>query len=157
MPFLPSPFRADSGHRGVLTTRPSCPPQPSTRQPSLRPPGSDLGGASLRERGRGRPGRAVLETGSGLRALAFLTTLANIPFPRSLPLSLEGGRHSLCSLLSPGHPGQCQTHGGCSGSVYGVNNEQRMKTQFHWFPILSLVGFKPIFRTDLLSVLSEGW
>ena len=60
-------------------------------QSQLRPLGSDLRpGGSVRERGRGRPGRAVLETWSGFRALAVLMAPVSTLFSCPLPLSLEG-------------------------------------------------------------------
>ena len=44
----------------------------------------------MKERGRGGPGRAVLETGSGFRASAVLMTSVNTLLSCPLPPSLEG-------------------------------------------------------------------
>ena len=60
-------------------------------QSHLRPLGSDLRrGGCVKERGRGGPGKAVLETGSGFRASAVLMTSVNTMFSCPLPVSLEG-------------------------------------------------------------------
>lgn len=57
------------GNSGLLSS--SC-------RSSLRPPGSDGGGASVRLGMRKRvPGRAIPDTGSALRALASLRTLGS--------------------------------------------------------------------------------
>ena len=61
-------------------------------QSHLRPLGSDLRrGGCVKERGRGGPGKAVLETGSGFRASAVLMTSVNTMFSCPLPVSLEVG------------------------------------------------------------------
>lgn len=102
MPTPPfSAYRADDTGLPVLQL---------TVQP--RPPGSDWAGASVR-RGEGvARGKAVLETESGLRALACLMSPVYTVFPSLCPafckVSVRKARPYLSSWLSPGLLEKCQ-------------------------------------------------
>lgn len=98
-------------------------------------------------------GDAVLETGSGLRTLAFLTIPVNSLFSYSRPLSLEDALQenrglSALPLLSPQLPSVR-----CSLRVCGMNHEQKLRC---CSPILSRLKFQRIFWFEWISAPSSA-